>query len=53
MPSIPGFAFSTAPKKPFGPRKIASYYNKLMTKVLNYKNYMAQEVIGEGQYRLG
>ena len=42
VPSIPGFAFSKAPEKPFGPRKIASYYNKLMTKVLNYKNYMAQ-----------
>ena len=42
VPSIPGFAFSKASERPFGPRKIASYYNKLMTKVLNYKDYMAQ-----------
>ena len=42
MPSIPGFAFSEAPKRPLGPRKIATYYNKLMIKVLNYKSYMAQ-----------
>ena len=42
MPSIPGFAFSDAPKRPLGPRKIANYYNKLMIKVLNYKSYMAQ-----------
>ena len=42
MPSIPGFAFSDAPERPLGPRKIANYYNKLMIKVLNYKSYMAQ-----------
>ncbi len=42
IPSIPGFAFSDKPPSPFGPRKIASYYNDLMTKVLNYKSYMAQ-----------
>ena len=41
-PSIPGFAFSEAPSKPIGPRKIAFYYNKLMVEVLNYKNYLAQ-----------
>ena len=42
LPSIPGFAFSQAPERPLGPRKIATYYNKLMTKFLNYKSYMAQ-----------
>ena len=42
IPSIPGFVFSSAPKHPYGPRKIASYYDKLMTDVLNYKNYYAQ-----------
>ena len=42
MPSIPGFAFSSAPKLPFGPRKIAFYYNKLITEVLEYKTYVAQ-----------
>lgn len=42
IPSIPGFVFSSAPKLPYGPRKIAFYYDKLMTDVLNYKNYYAQ-----------
>ncbi|PPR26398.1 MAG: hypothetical protein CFH34_00977 [Alphaproteobacteria bacterium MarineAlpha9_Bin4] len=42
IPSIPGFAFSEAPPEPFGPRKIAYYYNILMTKILNYKSYIAQ-----------
>ena len=42
IPSIPGFAFSDPPPKPFGPRKIAYYYNYLMTKVLKYKSYIAQ-----------
>ena len=37
MPSIqPGFVFSSAPKYPYGPRKIATYYDKLMTKVGKY-----------------
>ena len=54
IPSIPGFAFSDAPQLPFGPRKIASYYNDLMTKVLNYKSYMLhKEEIGEVQYQAG
>ena len=42
IPSIPGFIFSSAPNHPYGPRKIASYYDKLMTDVLNYENYFAQ-----------
>ena len=42
VPSIPGFAFSNAPTLPYGPRKIANYYNKLMTEVLDYKYYFAQ-----------
>ena len=29
-PSLPGFGFSGAPKKPIGPRKIAEILNKLM-----------------------
>ncbi len=41
-PSIPGFAFSDAPSKPIGPRKISFYYNKLMTETLKYKSYIAQ-----------
>jgi len=42
VPSIPGFVFSDAPSIPFGPRKIASLYNILMTKVLGYKSYLSQ-----------
>ena len=41
-PSLPGFGFSSAPKKPMGPRKIAEILNKMMTKNLNYKDYYAQ-----------
>ena len=29
-PSLPGFGFSSAPKKPIGPRKIAEILNKMM-----------------------
>ena len=42
VPSLPGFGFSGRPSKPIGPRKIAEILNKLMTKNLEYKNYMAQ-----------
>tara|TARA_B100000131_G_scaffold289686_1_gene301890 strand:+ start:238 stop:1383 length:1146 start_codon:yes stop_codon:yes gene_type:complete len=42
VPSLPGFGFSGRPSKPIGPRKMASIFNSLMTKVLNYKTYMAQ-----------
>ena len=42
VPSLPGFGFSGAPIKPFGPRKIAEIMNKLMTENLNYNNYVAQ-----------
>jgi microsomal epoxide hydrolase len=41
-PSLPGFGFSGRPSKPIGPRKIAEILNKLMTKNLEYKNYLAQ-----------
>ncbi len=41
-PSLPGFGFSGNPKKPIGPRKIAKIMNKLMTKKLGYKKYIAQ-----------
>jgi microsomal epoxide hydrolase len=41
-PSLPGFGFSGASKKPIGPRKIAEILNKLMTENLNYKQYVAQ-----------
>jgi len=42
VPSLPGFGFSGPPLKPIGPRKIASIFNLLMTKVLGYKKYIAQ-----------
>ena len=42
VPSLPGFGFSDAPGKPLGPRGIAKIMNKLMTKNLKYKKYIAQ-----------
>jgi len=42
VPSLPGFGFSGKPIIPIGPRKIADIFNKLMTKKLGYKNYLAQ-----------
>lgn len=42
VPSLPGYGFSDAPKKPLGPRKIAKILNQLMTKNLKYKSYIAQ-----------
>ena len=41
-PSIPGFGFSSSPPKPYGPRMIAKYFNKLITENLGYKKYYAQ-----------
>jgi microsomal epoxide hydrolase len=41
-PSLPGFGFSGAPKKPIGPRKIAEILNKMMIENLNYNQYVAQ-----------
>ena len=37
VPSLPGFGFSGAPSKPYGPRKIAEVLNKMMTINLKYK----------------
>jgi len=42
VPSLPGFGFSSKPKAPMGPRKMADIFNKLMTENLGYKNYIAQ-----------
>ncbi len=41
-PSLPGFGFSGRPQRPIGPRKMADIFNNLMTKKLDYKNYLAQ-----------
>jgi pimeloyl-ACP methyl ester carboxylesterase len=41
-PSLPGFGFSGRPPRPYGPRKIASVFNTLMTEELGYDGYLAQ-----------
>ncbi len=42
IPSIPGYGFSSKPKKPFGQRATARVFNTLMTEVLGYDQYLAQ-----------
>ncbi len=41
-PSLPGFGFSGKPRRPIGPRKMASLFAELMTGVLGYDGYLAQ-----------
>lgn len=41
-PSLPGFGFSSRPPRPYGPRKMADLFNKLMTDKLGYDSYLAQ-----------
>ena len=41
-PSLPGFGFSDCPSRPIGPRKMAKYFDLLMTDNLGYSNYLAQ-----------
>lgn len=41
-PSLPGFGFSGRPPRPWGPRKMADIFNRLMTDVLGYEQYIAQ-----------
>ncbi len=41
-PSLPGFGFSGPPPRPYGPRKMAGLFAKLMTDVLGYDSYLAQ-----------
>ncbi|MGB5838359.1 MAG: epoxide hydrolase, partial [Albidovulum sp.] len=41
-PSLPGFGFSGRPPRPYGPRKMASVINTLMTDTLGIKSYLAQ-----------
>lgn len=41
-PSLPGFGFSAAPPRPYGPRKMATVLNSLMTQTLGYEHYIAQ-----------
>jgi microsomal epoxide hydrolase len=42
IPSLPGFGFSSKPKRPFGQRATARLFNTLMTEALGYKSYLAQ-----------
>ncbi|MDA8032136.1 MAG: epoxide hydrolase 1, partial [Alphaproteobacteria bacterium] len=41
-PSLPGFGFSSRPPRPWGPRKMAALFNKLMVDALGYDGYLAQ-----------
>ncbi|MDP6405502.1 MAG: epoxide hydrolase [Alphaproteobacteria bacterium] len=42
VPTLPGYGFSSKPKKPIGPRAIAGFWHTLMTDVLGYRRYAAQ-----------
>ena len=42
VPSLPGFGFSSKPKRPIGQRSTARLFNALMTDVLGYDSYLAQ-----------
>lgn len=42
IPSLPGYGFSSKPKTAIGPRSIAQLFDRLMTDVLGYDNYIAQ-----------
>ncbi|HEY3698413.1 MAG TPA: epoxide hydrolase [Spongiibacteraceae bacterium] len=42
IPSLPGYGFSSKPKTTIGPRTIAKLFDKLMTDVLGYSDYIAQ-----------
>ena len=41
-PSLPGFAFSSRPATPIGPRRVAGLFRRLMTEVLGYRRFGAQ-----------
>ncbi|WP_411287009.1 epoxide hydrolase family protein [Phenylobacterium sp.] len=42
IPSLPGFGFSSKPKRPIGQRTTARLFNTLMTEELGYSSYLAQ-----------
>lgn len=42
IPSLPGYAFSGKPDRPFGQRATAALWDKLMREVLGYDTYLAQ-----------
>ncbi len=42
VPSIPGFGFSSKPKRPINSRDVARLWDRLMTENLGYASYIAQ-----------
>ncbi|HEY5071789.1 MAG TPA: alpha/beta fold hydrolase [Caulobacteraceae bacterium] len=42
IPSLPGFGFSSKPRRPFGQRGTARLFDTLMTQTLGYDRYLAQ-----------
>jgi pimeloyl-ACP methyl ester carboxylesterase len=42
IPSLPGYGFSSAPKRPIGPRTTAGLMDRLMTEILGHERYMVQ-----------
>lgn len=42
IPTLPGFGYSSKPKRPIGQRTTATLFNALMTDVLGYDTYLAQ-----------
>lgn len=42
VPSLIGYGFSSLPRKPIGPSKIAGLWHRLMTEVLGYDRYAAE-----------
>lgn len=42
VPSLPGYGFSSKPKKPISPRTVARHFDALMTRALGFQHYIAQ-----------
>jgi len=42
IPSLPGFGFSSKPRRPIGQRATAKIFNRLMTESLGYDSYRVQ-----------
>ena len=42
VPSLPGYAFSSKPRRPVGAATTARLWDRLMTDVLGYRDYIAQ-----------
>ncbi|WPU66810.1 epoxide hydrolase family protein [Peredibacter starrii] len=42
IPSLPGFGFSSMPKKPIQAKTTAKIFNKLVTEILGHEHYVAQ-----------